>query len=161
MDIKPVDIKNASFKRKWMGYDPVEVNSFLEAVADDMQSLLMEIGELKRGNEELKNENNRMQEIEDSLKKALVVAEQSANQIIENAKNEANTIRERAKVDYLATKRNALLERDRLNEEIRQLKNKRWEVLQSLKGEVEYFLKIITREVDSIEGRDGEIKQND
>lgn len=147
MGMKPVDIRNSTFRMKFKGYDPAQVQSYLNSIADEMQELLQENSELKVRIKLLEEKLKEFQEMEEELKSALIMAQKSAQTIIENAKKEAALILEKAKIEALAQTKEAVLERDRLKEEIKNLKKKRWEIIQSFKGELEYFLRVIEKEV--------------
>ncbi len=146
MSMKPVDIRKSSFRIKFKGYDPSQVQSYLDAIANEMQELLQENSELKVRIKMLEDKLRDFQNMEEELKRALILAQKSAQNIIENAKKEASIILEKAKIDALAQTKEAVIQRDRLNEEIENLKKKRWEIIQSFKGELEYFLRIIEKE---------------
>ncbi len=151
MSMKPVDIRNSSFRIKLKGYDPAQVQSYLDSIANEMQELLQENSELKVRIKLLEEKLKEFQEMEQELKSALILAQKSAQSIIENAKKEASVILEKAKVEALAQTKEAVLERDRLIEDIKNLNKKRWEVIQSFKGELEYFLRIIKKEEEERE----------
>ncbi len=146
MAMKPVDIRKSSFRIKFRGYDPAQVQSYLDAIASEMQELLQENSELKVRIKMLEDKLAEFQSMEDELKKALILAQKNAQEIVENAKKEASVILEKAKIDALSRTREAVIQRDRLKEEIKNLKKKRWEIMQSFKGELEYFLRIIEKE---------------
>ncbi len=146
MSMKPVDIRNSSFRIKFKGYDPAQVQSYLDSIANEMQELIQENSELKVRIKLLEEKLREFQEMEEELKTALIMAQKNAQSIVENAKKEASIILEKAKIEALAQTKEAVLERDRLKEEIKSLRKKRWEIIQSFKGELEYFLRIIEKE---------------
>ncbi len=146
MSMKPVDIRKSSFRVKFKGYDPAQVQSYLDAIANEMQELLQENSELKVRIKMLEDKLREFQSMEEELKKALVLAQRSAQNIVENAKKEASIILEKAKIDALLQTKEAVIQRDRLKEEIKSLKKRRWEIIQSFKGELEYFLRVIEKE---------------
>lgn len=146
MGMKPIDIRKSTFRMKFRGYDPAQVESYLEAIANEMQEILQENSELKVRIKLLEDKLKEFQDMEEELKRALVLAQKNAQNIIDNAKKEASLILEKAKIDALSKTKDAVLERDRLKEEIKKLKKKRWEIIQSFKGELEYFLRFIEKE---------------
>ncbi len=146
MSMKPIDIRKSSFRTKFRGYDPGQVEAYLSAIADEMQELLQENSELKVRIKLLEDKLREFESVENELKQALLLAQKNAHDIVENAKKEASMIIEKAKIEALSKTKDAVLERDRLKEEIKNLKKKRWEIIQSFKGELEYFLRIIERE---------------
>lgn len=149
--MKPMDVRKSTFRLKFRGYDPLQVQSYLDAIANEMQELLQENSELKVRIKMLEDKLREFQSMEEELKQALVLAQKSAQSILENAKKEAAVIIEKAKIESLAQTKEAVIQRDRLKEEIKNLKKKRWEVIQSFKGELEYFLNIIKKEEKELE----------
>ncbi|MEE9503933.1 MAG: DivIVA domain-containing protein, partial [Thermodesulfobacteriota bacterium] len=47
MKLTPLDIQQQKFKVKWRGYDAQEVETYLEMVAEDVESLLRGYNKLK------------------------------------------------------------------------------------------------------------------
>ncbi len=98
MPLTPLDIHNKEFGRKLRGYDEDEVNEFLDQIIKDYEALIRE-------NKELQNQVATMQEklghfvnIEETLSKTIIVAQEAADELKQNAKKEAQlTIREAEK----------------------------------------------------------------
>jgi len=115
MKLTPVNIKTQEFTKSLRGYDDDEVNTFLGKIASEVEILLSENESLKNEIEELNarlddyvklekdlqsarvKKQNFSAESNDSAKKQtetlLKEAQLKANQIIENAKESANEIR--------------------------------------------------------------------
>ncbi|ALS21384.1 DivIVA domain-containing protein [Paenibacillus naphthalenovorans] len=92
MALTPLDIHNKEFKRSFRGYDEDEVNEFLDQVIKDYEVLIRE-------NKELQNQLNAIQErldhfsnIEETLSKTIIVAQEAADEVKTNAKKEAQLI---------------------------------------------------------------------
>lgn len=92
MALTPLDIHNKEFKRSFRGYDEDEVNEFLDQVIKDYEVLIRE-------NKELQNQLNTIQErldhfanIEETLSKTIIVAQEAADEVKTNAKKEAQLI---------------------------------------------------------------------
>ncbi|MFS0643562.1 DivIVA domain-containing protein [Siminovitchia sp. 179-K 8D1 HS] len=92
MPLTPVDIHNKEFSKGFRGYDEDEVNEFLEQVIKDYELLIREKKELEEKlasmNERLGHFNN----IEETLNKSIVVAQEAAEEVKGNALKEAKLI---------------------------------------------------------------------
>ncbi len=92
MKITPLEIKKQSFKPKVRGYDPAEVESFLEMVADEYESVLNEKNRQAEEIIKLKTQLRDYQQVEKTLQETLMNAQESVSQSRENSKREAQII---------------------------------------------------------------------
>jgi len=90
--ITPLDIKKQEFKRSFRGYDPVEVETFLEMVADEYEALLRERNNLSDEVLKLRTQLRDYQEVERALKDTLMNAQQAIAQSRENSRREADLL---------------------------------------------------------------------
>ncbi len=98
MEITPNDIKGREFARAMRGFDPAEVNAFLEQVADEYAELIKERNEWQRQVKELEKELRGYRELDRKIRDSLVNAHDSAGTIREEAQKEAELIRREAEV---------------------------------------------------------------
>ena len=89
MKITPLEIKKQDFKNKVRGYDPAEVESFLEMVADEYENILKEKNTLAEQVVKLKTQLVDYQQVEKTLQDTLMNAQESVSQSKENSKREA------------------------------------------------------------------------
>ncbi len=92
MALTPNDIHNKEFHRGFRGYAENEVDEFLDEVVREFEVLLRERQELRLQAEESEQRLSRFQEIEEHLQKALVLAQQTAEEVRQNAQREAELI---------------------------------------------------------------------
>ncbi len=81
MPIRPIDIRRKEFKSGFRGYDANQVDDFLDAVADEFER---NYTENQRMREEVSSLRDRLQQFEDlegSIRAALVHAEQASNDL--------------------------------------------------------------------------------
>ena len=97
--LKPVDIQNQEFEKKLKGYDCDAVDDFLDIVIQDYDILCKENMALKEKIEMLTETVDRYKDIEETMQRSLEVAQQSAQDIKNNANMEAEAIINRAKLD--------------------------------------------------------------
>ncbi|BAX67126.1 divIVA protein [Latilactobacillus sakei subsp. sakei DSM 20017 = JCM 1157] len=92
MVLTPLDIHNKEFGNKMRGYNPDQVNDFLDQVIKDYESVLNENDALKA---ELKSSDEKVtyfNELKDALNQSIIVAQEAADKVKENAKREAEII---------------------------------------------------------------------
>jgi cell division initiation protein len=105
--IRPIDIRRKEFKSSFRGYDANQVDDFLDAVADEFER---NYTENQRMREEVSSLRDRLQQFEDlegSIKAALVHAEQASNDLRRAASREAEDIRQSAQREADLTIREA------------------------------------------------------
>jgi cell division initiation protein len=96
MPIRPIDIRRKEFKSGFRGYDANQVDDFLDAVADEFER---DYTENQRMREEVSSLRDRLQQFEDlegSIRAALVHAEQASNDLRRAATREAEGMRQSA-----------------------------------------------------------------
>ncbi len=92
MALTPNDIHNKEFHRGFRGYAENEVDEFLDEVVREFEVLLRERQELRLQAEDAEQRLSRFQELEEHLQRALVVAQQTADEVRQNAQREAELI---------------------------------------------------------------------
>lgn len=96
--ITPLDIQNKEFKKSIRGYNESQVDEFLDEIIRDYENIYKENLELKDKilllNEQIEKYNN----LENTLKETLVVAQSTADELISSAKEKAGIIMEDANV---------------------------------------------------------------
>lgn len=136
MKVTPLDLRQAQFKTKMRGYDPQEVAPFLADAANELEHALREIDRLKHEAVRSDASMAEYREREVSLRNTLLTAQKLADQIKENAEQEAKTlIREaEARADLILQKAQArLAEVDR---DISEMKLRRRDVEGSLEASI-------------------------
>ena len=96
MPIRPIDIRRKEFKSSFRGYDANQVDDFLDAVADEFER---NYTENQRMREEVSSLRDRLQQFEDlegSIRAALVHAEHASNDLRRAATSEAEDLRQSA-----------------------------------------------------------------
>lgn len=88
----PMEIRNKEFKKGFRGYGEEEVDLFIDKVVNDFEKLYKENIELK---DKLNGINERLEsysEIEKTLQSTLIIAQKTSEDIIANARKEAEII---------------------------------------------------------------------
>ena len=96
--ITPLDIENKRFAKQMMnGYNVEEVDDFLDELTEDYTKNYKEVNELRAKVEELNNSLVQYKAIESTLQDTLVMAQTTAEEVKNVAKQKADQIVEEAK----------------------------------------------------------------
>jgi cell division initiation protein len=92
MPLTPLDIHNKEFTRSFRGYDEDEVNEFLDQVIKDYEIVIREKKELKEKLEQMNEKLNHFTNIEETLNKSILIAQETAEELKGNASKESKLI---------------------------------------------------------------------
>ncbi|MCG0274690.1 MAG: DivIVA domain-containing protein [Thermosediminibacteraceae bacterium] len=92
MVLTPLDIQKKEFRKSFRGYSEEEVKDFLEKVAQSYEKVYRENQDLKEEIKFLKEKLKEYQELETTLKKAIILAEKAAEDLKKNAEKEKELI---------------------------------------------------------------------
>ncbi|SFL99652.1 cell division initiation protein [Gracilibacillus orientalis] len=92
MPLTPLDIHNKEFARGFRGYDEDDVNEFLDQVIKDYETVTREKKDLKEKVDQLNEKLSHFSNIESTLNKSILVAQETAEEVKENAKKESKLI---------------------------------------------------------------------
>ena len=96
MPIRPTDVRRKEFRNGFRGYDANQVDDFLDAVADEFERTYTENSRLREEVSSLRERLQQFEELEGSIRAALVHAEQAANDLRRTATWEADEVRKSA-----------------------------------------------------------------
>lgn len=92
MPLTPLDIHNKEFGRRLRGYDEDEVNEFLDQIIKDYEAMIRENKELQNQLGALQEKLGHFANIEETLSKTIIVAQEAADELKNNSKKEAQLI---------------------------------------------------------------------
>jgi len=90
MKISPIEIRQQEFSKKMRGYDPDEVQNFLESLAEELDNLNVENESLKNEVETLTDQINEFKKIEKNLQDTLLSAQESSTKSFEATKKQTS-----------------------------------------------------------------------
>jgi len=96
--LTPLEMRNKEFRKSFRGYDEEEVDEFLDQVIKDYESVYKESIELKEALAAKDSNIDQYRDLEDTLKKTLVIAQQTADDMKQGAAREAVVIVEEARL---------------------------------------------------------------
>lgn len=143
MDLSPLEITQREFGRKLRGYDPEEVHTFLEQVAEEMTRLLQQGGEHTAQIQRLEAQVKGYQEREDSLRNTLVTAQKMTEEIKNSAKREAEIIHKEAELRAEKLLEQANLRLAQVQAEIAEMKRQRELFAAKLRGLLKTHLDLL------------------
>lgn len=92
MAITSSDILTKEFDSKFRGYDPDQVNDFLDEIVAAFEKLTAENKELTSRMGDMQEKLNYFQQLQDSLNNSIVVAQEAGERLKQNARKEAEII---------------------------------------------------------------------
>lgn len=92
MALTPLDIHNKEFSRGFRGYDEDEVNEFLDQIIKDYEMVIREKRNLEERVKDLQERLTHFNNIEETLNKSIVIAQEAAEEVKSNAQKEAKLI---------------------------------------------------------------------
>lgn len=141
MRLSIIDIKKQDFKKSMRGYDPAEVQAFLDAVGNSVEGLYREIEmmreqmtKLQEEKDELNNEIQVYRENEKTFQRAIVKSQDMSEEVLENAKKRAELIIKEAEILSSKTKIDAQEEFVNLKRELEELKSKNENIIDEIKN---------------------------
>ena len=112
------------FNTSISGYNKIEVNNFVNDVTQEYESMINKLKQQDQEIENLKKELVKYQNMEQTLNRALVVAEDASNQIKRVARDEAKGVIEDAKRNASRIVNDALLKADKIEQDAETLKRR-------------------------------------
>lgn len=92
MKITPVDITNKEFRKMLRGYDPEEVDEFLDQIVEDYEELFKENSLLKEKINAMNEKIEHYSKIESTIQNTLLLAQNAAEQAKVSSQKEADVV---------------------------------------------------------------------
>ena len=141
--ITPADIHNKVFKKGFRGYNEEEVDDFLDQIINDYEALYRENNHLK---EELKMSGKKLEqfhEMEKNLQDTLLVAQKTADDVMQNARDHSEELRRSVEKECAALKKQAEFEvRQKLESIEEQVRHKEDQYDTMLHRQRQFLIKI-------------------
>ena len=148
IELTPLDVrkKRGDFRRAMRGYEPTEVDSFLDLVAERMEQLVKENMKFRDEREGLEKEVTQARERERAVQEALVTATELGRDVTGQAQREAELLRREAEseVERLLVEAEGRLDQLRLS--IGELDRRRRRYLKTYRQLLEQELDVVESE---------------
>ncbi|TGE32700.1 DivIVA domain-containing protein [Desulfosporosinus sp. Sb-LF] len=125
MQMTPLDIRNKTFRKGVRGYQCGEVEKFLETVSQEFESAYAENFELREKTKGLESEVSHYRQIENTLQQTLVLAQQTAEEVKQAARHEAELLLREAEQKKLIKVSEAEKKYEEIQEQILELSRNR------------------------------------
>lgn len=122
MSLTPLDIHNKEFSRSFRGYDEDEVNEFLDLIIKEFEILIREKKELEERIAQSSEKLGHFSNIEETLSKTIIVAQETADEVKANAKKESELIKKEAEKNADRIINEALAKSRKIAMEVEELK---------------------------------------
>lgn len=133
MKISPLDIRKQEFKKVMRGYDPVEVETFMEMLANEFESLLKEQNDMRGKLIEFETQLKDYKQIEKTLQQTFLQAQETTGKTYEAARRDAELIIKEAEMKASQIVGHANGEIGKLTNEIMQLRARKDSLLGRLR----------------------------
>lgn len=141
--ITPLEIQNKIFKKSFKGYNKQEVDSFLENILKSYENIYKENIEFKDKIGSLSEQVSKYNNLEETLKDTLVLAQSTADEVTKSARKKSELIIEEAEIKAKEELWKSELRVEKVNNEYEELKKE----MIVFKNNYLYFLKA---QMDSI-----------
>ncbi|GGB57175.1 DivIVA domain-containing protein [Fictibacillus barbaricus] len=122
MPLTPLDIHNKEFTRGFRGYSEDEVNDFLDQVIKDYEAVIREKKELEETVSSLEEKISYFKNIEETLNKSILIAQETGEEVKRTANKEARLIVKEAEKNADRIINEALSKSRKISMEIDELK---------------------------------------
>lgn len=133
MKLTPIEIKNQEFKKGMRGYDTVEVDTFLELVAEKYREILEQNERLTKQNLINETELKNYRDVEKTLKQTLKNVQENSEMSKQNSQKEAGLKLKEAELAAAQLKERTRLQVLKMREEIINLQNQKNAFISRLK----------------------------
>src|SRR5262245_4107954 len=143
MRVTPADIRQQSFSVRFRGFDPQEVDTFLEDVAVDLEAALKENALLKEQLATVEERSRGMAERERLLQETLVTTHRLAEDMREAARREVDQHVKESERQREAILESARREETRLRDDVQGLKQARHQLTEDLRNAIDAVRRLI------------------
>ena len=133
MKITPLDIKKQEFKKVLRGYDPIEVDAFLDTLSNEFSELQKQLKEIREQSIEMEVQLRDFKQKERDLQQILMQAQETSARSIENSRKEAELIIQESELKASQIVDHGRMEVMRAKEELGNLKAKKEALVGRLK----------------------------
>ncbi len=137
MKIAPIDLVQKTFTQGFRGYEPAEVNAFLEQVRDEMEEQLRRSRALEVELAAREKELSAYKERDQSLRDTLIMAQRMSEDIRTNSEKQAELVLIEARLKAEQIEGDARTHREELLREVEDLRSQRTRHLAALRGSLE------------------------
>jgi cell division initiation protein len=148
MALTPLEIQKMRFSQKMRGFDPTEVEGFLSVLAEDLSNRIAQADKLERENRYYKQRLEETEAREHQLQQTLLRAQKVSDDLMENARREAELMVREAELMADKIVQQAIEQSARIDGKISELKTARRELQLKFKNTLDLFQRILEAEME-------------
>lgn len=146
MDLTAIDVQQKTFRERFRGFDPDEVEDFLERVVETLRGYELKLRDQNDSLEALRQDLAGTKEAEEAIKRTYITAQRTsqemvaeaqekASRVLDKAKGEAEGMVSAARADVERTRDDAATEHESLQRRVAQLRT----AVSDLQGRLKQF----------------------
>lgn len=148
MALTPLEIQKMRFSQRMRGFDTTEVENFLTLLAEELTQRLAEMDKLDKENRYFRQRLEEGQQREHQLQQTLLRAQKVSDEILANARREAELTVKEAEMAADKIVQQAIDQSTRIEGRIAELRASRRELQNRLKNTLDLFQQTLEAEVD-------------
>lgn len=113
MDLSAIDVQQKTFRERFRGYDPDDVEDFLDRVVETLRGYEVKVRQQQDELEVLKSDVAGSKEAEEAIKRTYITAQRTSQEMITEAQEKADHILEKARTEADAARNDAKSEAGR------------------------------------------------
>ncbi|GBE57942.1 septum site-determining protein DivIVA [bacterium BMS3Abin01] len=150
MKITPLDIRHKEFSRSMRGYKDLEVDEYLDEIVEEFERLFNKNIDYQDRLEALEEKIEQYRNIEETLQKTLISAQEQAEELKVNAKKEADLILRDAELKSRSIINDSYAERQKIQRSVQSLKQRHEDLRYQLKSLLESYMNVLDQDDDSV-----------
>jgi cell division initiation protein len=154
MKITPLDIQQQQFRVRFRGFDVREVDSFLEQIVDEFETMIRENVDQQREIKRLRGEIQEHREREEAFKDAMVNAQKALDDMRINAEKEAELIVAEGEMKAEKILSTAHKRLTQLHEDISELKRQRMQLEVELGSVLETHRRLLEMSTEAMNAKE-------
>ena len=134
MDLSAIDVQQKTFRERFRGYDPDDVEDFLDRVVETLRGYELKMRQQQEQLDGLQQDLAGTKEAEEAIKRTYIgaqrtsqemvaEAQEKANSILDKSKNQAESMVTEARAEVKRTRQEAATEHDTLKRRVTQLRS--------------------------------------
>jgi cell division initiation protein len=137
MKLTALEIKQQQFEKSLRGYDPAEVQSFLNLISSEWEHMTGKIRELETQVDKLNDKLKHYERVEEALHETLQTAKSTAEEKLVASRREAKLVEEKAEMEAESIVNDAYRQRREIRQHIIKLIDKREEIIRNVNSYLE------------------------
>ncbi len=134
MKLSPLELRQISFGKSFRGYSSLEVDTFIEGLADDLEELLGKMADYKDQQDKQSKTIAELEKTEGALTETLLMAQKAMENVKANAQEEGHLIIRQAEVRAEEITAEALRRETQLQGEIMNLQRAKGYLIEKVRG---------------------------